>query len=340
VTHVAARLLDAVERALAAVARRAGGERPAVIGVVFHGLFADEREGTCGVVDPFQPLCVGDLRRFIDDFLGHGYQFVSPRQVATGLDARRHHVLLTFDDGYANNLRALPILREFQVPATFFISSNHVAEGRAFWWDVLHRERHRRGVAAGRIRREQVMLKHRPYWDIDAYLRAEFGANALRPVGDTDRPMSPEEVQQCAAEALVTIGNHTADHAILTVLDDEQVGTQVRSCQAYLGGLTGTAPEIIAYPNGDYDDRVVERVRAEGLRLGVVVEQRKNRLPLAPDAALRMARFFIPAGARIIDQSARCRSDLQIRSWLGRAFTRRPAAGARRSSSDIARASG
>ncbi len=49
-------------------------------------------------------------------------------------------VVLTFDDGYLDNLEiALPILREFDVPATIYIATGAVNSDREFWWDDLER---------------------------------------------------------------------------------------------------------------------------------------------------------------------------------------------------------
>lgn len=45
-------------------------------------------------------------------------------------------VVITFDDGYRDNLRvAAPLLARHGLPATFFITSGHVDSGRPFPWD-------------------------------------------------------------------------------------------------------------------------------------------------------------------------------------------------------------
>jgi peptidoglycan/xylan/chitin deacetylase (PgdA/CDA1 family) len=49
-------------------------------------------------------------------------------------------VCVTFDDGYSDNLlNAKPVLEEYSVPATFFLTSGHLAGDRDFWWDALER---------------------------------------------------------------------------------------------------------------------------------------------------------------------------------------------------------
>lgn len=49
-------------------------------------------------------------------------------------------VAVTFDDGYADNLRvAKPLLEKYNVPATFFLATGGLDHRREFWWDELER---------------------------------------------------------------------------------------------------------------------------------------------------------------------------------------------------------
>jgi peptidoglycan/xylan/chitin deacetylase (PgdA/CDA1 family) len=49
-------------------------------------------------------------------------------------------VVVTFDDGYADNLhQALPTLERFEIPATFFLTTGWFGRHREFWWDELER---------------------------------------------------------------------------------------------------------------------------------------------------------------------------------------------------------
>jgi peptidoglycan/xylan/chitin deacetylase (PgdA/CDA1 family) len=49
-------------------------------------------------------------------------------------------VVLTFDDGYADNLHiAQPILEKYSIPATFFITTSCASGDQEFWWDELEK---------------------------------------------------------------------------------------------------------------------------------------------------------------------------------------------------------
>jgi len=49
---------------------------------------------------------------------------------------QNNSIIITFDDGYADNLHnALPILEEFNVPATIFLTAGYVSLNKPFYWD-------------------------------------------------------------------------------------------------------------------------------------------------------------------------------------------------------------
>ena len=52
----------------------------------------------------------------------------------------RRTVIITFDDGYADNFHtALPLLQEADCPATVFVTAGKIGAERDFWWDELER---------------------------------------------------------------------------------------------------------------------------------------------------------------------------------------------------------
>ena len=84
-------------------------------------------------------------RRF-DEHLRALREYASPMQLGELNEALRNDrlpqrsVVVTFDDGYLDNLRnAKPLLERHGVPATVFVASGFIGRKREFWWDELDR---------------------------------------------------------------------------------------------------------------------------------------------------------------------------------------------------------
>jgi peptidoglycan/xylan/chitin deacetylase (PgdA/CDA1 family) len=270
------------------VAPNARAEGDTLVTVLFHSL--------CPNGESMQNVTVEDFRAFVGAMLERGYTPASPEQVDAGLARGGKHLMITFDDGYFNNTLALRVLEQFQVPATFFISSDHVLQHKAFWWDAYSRELSKSGVSALEQQIEIRKLKRLPPGQIDEYLGRRFGQAALRPHGDLDRPFTPDELKDFARSPWVHIGNHTCNHAILTNCTASEIEGQVRGCQRALQDLAGYAPIAIAYPNGNFSQAIVDASRAAGLRLGFGVLPRREKLPLAALSRMALGRFQFEAG--------------------------------------------
>ncbi|TDN38344.1 polysaccharide deacetylase family protein [Hymenobacter sp. UV11] len=314
-------LLHHFSEALALAHGAVRPERPALLVFMFHALFEDAAAMSRHELDPQQRITTAIFAQFVAHFVAHGYQFVTPADVLRGLNPAGKYALLTFDDGYFNNQLALPVLRRYGVPATFFISSHHVLAGQAFWWDVVYRARQRQPLPPAAQLAEHEHLKGMQHAEIDQYLLANFGLEALRPVGDLDRPFTPAELQAFACEPEVTLGNHTAHHAILTNYAPAAVAHELAACQQHLAQLAGPTPRAVAYPNGNTSAAVVAAAGAAGLHLGVTVEPGKNYLPFARHNVdtLQLKRFLL-WGDRDVERQCRLfRADFnlkeQLRSW-------------------------
>jgi peptidoglycan/xylan/chitin deacetylase (PgdA/CDA1 family) len=283
-------------------------EHDGLISVLMHSVFASQEEAASGVMDPQQYITTDTIRQFIEYFKKHDYQFVSPKDVADGLQ-HGHCVMLTFDDGYYNNTSVLPLLEEYCVPAVFFISTHHVRDNKPFWWDVVYREEKKRGRSDIDISEKRRSLKHRPFHEIENTLVESYAANAAQSFSDLDRPFRPDELQSFAKNPYVWIGNHTTDHAILTTLDSQGIHAQITQAQSYLTDLVHEAPLIVSYPNGRYHDNVINVTQSLGISLGITVDQHKDTIPLGEDHRLRLGRFVLWGNKDVGKQCAVFRCD-------------------------------
>lgn len=289
-------------------------EQNALNTYLFHALFQDKAELAQNLADPQQQVTVAMFRQFVAYHKRKGYTFVSPDDVLKGLDPDKKYCMITFDDGYYNNLRALPVLEEFNVPALFFISANHVRLGKGFWWDVAYREGKKAGMSDATIGMEKEHLLTLTDDAIDAYLKTKYGPACFTPAGDTDRPLTPDELNKFAQHPLVHIGNHTCDHAVLPNYDAAGIKEQISKAQEILEDIVGYRPITIAYPCGEFNDTVLQVCQQEGIQLGITVHHAKNFSPALyePINLLTLNRFTIWGNEDLKSQCDFYRSDYHL----------------------------
>ncbi len=289
--------LDRMDRWWANVCAQGRLRRPHVAVALFHVMHRSREEARGHTLASNQQVTMDDLRRFLDAMLRTGYTVVSSDQLRHGSSEGAKQLLLTFDDGYYNNVWALPVLQEFQAPATFFISTSHVLQGKAFWWDAVSRRLLRSGKSRGQVDAALRSLKDLPPQAIEDRVRQEFGADTLAPAGDDDRPFTPGELRDFARDRWVSLGNHTSGHTILTQCSPEEAKDAIRQGKEELEGMAGVAVDSIAYPNGNYSAGVVQAARDTGHDLGFTCVAKSN--PIAPDAGARLTlgRHLIHGGA-------------------------------------------
>ena len=304
-----------------------------LLSFLFHGLFDDLRESDSTGIDLQPGITVEMFECFVEYFQRHSYTFVSPNEVAHGLDPKGKYVLVTFDDGYFSNTKALPVLERFGIPAALFVSTDHVLQGKAFWWDVVERESLKRRLPQHHTNQVHESLKRLRTSDAEAFVEAEFGPRALRPQGDYDRPFKLPELREIAKHPLISLGNHTSNHDILTNYAASEIRAQIESAQEIIESIIGKAPNFIAYPNGEISDEILNAAKDAGMQFGLSVNPGRNRLPIEPGslAAMKLKRFALLGDSAIEPQCRVTRSMFSLyragrslkRNWESR-FTPQP----------------
>ena len=274
------------------------GDRPGLISLLCHSVFTDRTDAHCRDLDPLEDLTLEDYERVFEHFGAAGYQFVGEDQVLAGLDPDGRFVWLTFDDGYYNNFRILPLLEKLKIPAQVYVSTDHVLEGKSFWWDALYRARSRQGRTQDEIHREAEALKRQTNRELEATLVGEFGSGVLTPASDTDRPMTAQEVRQLASHPLIRVGNHTSEHGVLTNYSLPEARWIIEKGESDLRRILGRPCRTFAYPNGDYSETMFETLQALGYAAAISCDFRRDSRAsvLAEKSRYRIGRFYLSGG--------------------------------------------
>jgi peptidoglycan/xylan/chitin deacetylase (PgdA/CDA1 family) len=258
----------------------------------FHGLFASTKEIDLHHIDPQHNMTEAQFSAFIEYFLYHKYRFIKPEDITAGLKKNQSYAMITFDDGYFNNILAIDILNKYKIPGVFFITTSHVMENKSFWWDVIYKYRIKEGRSLTAIRSEQRSLKSFKYDYIDNYIAENFGAKSTTPVSDIDRPFTESELKTVSQSPYVSIGTHSHNHSILINYNKEEILNELSLSGKILTDITGKPPISIAYPNGDFSNLVQEVTEEVGIKYAFTTCPRHNLLPFKDQKLLTFDRYM------------------------------------------------
>ncbi len=58
--------------------------------------------------------------------------------IIAGKEIPEKTIAVTFDDGYEDNyINAYPVLKKYSIPATIFLTTDHIESSKIFWWDKV-----------------------------------------------------------------------------------------------------------------------------------------------------------------------------------------------------------
>ncbi|MGV3772079.1 MAG: polysaccharide deacetylase family protein [Verrucomicrobiales bacterium] len=314
------KLLSGFDRLISKAWLMAHERRGGLINLFFHSLFQDEAELKSGIALPQESITVAQFREIILYYQEHGYEIVSPVQIAEGLNPEKKYLHLTFDDGYYNNIRALPVLKELGGSISVFVSTDHSRLSRCLWNDAFYREARKKGWSQSQIDSRCSALNIKKTELIEKTLEEEFPDISFQPVGELDRFFRPEEMTQLSSTGMFYFENHTRYHAVLSDYSEDQMYAEIYGAQEFLKKVTGRKPVAISYPNGAYFPAAIEAAKRAGLRLGFICEPRKEYAASIQARSMTLGRF-VPDGKKPLrPQLESFRSDLMLTDRLRRSW--------------------
>jgi len=242
--------------------------------MLYHATYADPpreiKEGLHNVRPEIMREQIALLKRH--------FRFVSIDELAA---ARRSRgvAAITFDDAYrCVQEEAFPVLEELDVPFSVFVNGCTL-EGKMLWRDKI-----RYLINHGLADEFQAQAKHtQPVGDKTFYRYTKEAPNNSRLVEEElDAFLSQRDVTLQAADyylsrpddflrhPLVSYGNHTHDHYVMTTLTDEEQYDQIASTHEALARVEGIdRSQVLSIPFGKprhFDHRTATIAREFGYR--------------------------------------------------------------------------
>jgi peptidoglycan/xylan/chitin deacetylase (PgdA/CDA1 family) len=232
-------------------------------------------------------------------YLKDNYNIISLDDLKEAMKSKKlpkKSVVITFDDGYVDNyLNAKPVLEKLQIPATIFVTTDHIGSTREFWWDDLEQifllnetpeelslkmmdkeyswkitdENSKMSVYYDMHKLLKPLAAQERYKIVD-YLREWASVQAhCRPLYSG---MSAEQIKDTEKKGMLTIGAHTVSHCMLAALTPEQQENEILESKKALEKILNHKVKHFSYPFGglsDFDDTSVRIVKDAGFDTAV-----------------------------------------------------------------------
>ncbi len=227
-------------------------------------------------------------------FLKHNYNILRFEEDWSQTD--RDSIVITFDDGYMDNLtHALPILEGENIPATVFVSTGNMEKNCELWWDELETV-----LFTGDIFPKELRLKDDTYgcrWDTATYKQRENCYKALhymmknwitvderetwleqlwkwrsmeKMLEPTHLTLTKDACRKLAMSKYITVGAHTVNHPALAKLPYKQQENEIIDSIRDLEKLLGNEIDMFSYPFGslgnDFDKETEEICKKAGIK--------------------------------------------------------------------------
>ena len=254
------------------------------------------------------------------DYLQQRFNIVSIGEIVAWLrgegDLPRHAALITFDDGYYDNLtHAAPSLKERSLPALIFLTTDHIGRSEPFYWDLAaycfhHSQRDNVDLplvghqswnsTAGR---EAVMrgwieqLKTIPNTELSRHVEKLPDLLDVSVADDafTGLTLSWEQVRHLAAQG-VAMGSHTMSHPILTRISPDQAQNELAGSKARIEEEIGRRVESFAYPNGgaaDFNPAIMALAREVGYAAAFTLLPGARAYRAVQNSPLEIRRIYV-----------------------------------------------
>jgi peptidoglycan/xylan/chitin deacetylase (PgdA/CDA1 family) len=226
-------------------------------------------------------------------------------------EVKPHAIAISLDDGYRSVYElALPVLREFEIPATVFLATDFIENGHHLMtnriaYSLMTTSCTRLTLDVGspleldlsdtgqRLRSARLLkgtVKSMP-WDAveDLVLQLEertsASLSATSQVPDVFRPLTWNQIREMQKTGLISVGSHTHTHAILSRVAPDRIRFELSESKRLIEDRCGVTTRLFCYPNGrseDFSPEVIEALKSEGYVCGLTTVRGDNERQADP----------------------------------------------------------
>lgn len=180
---------------------------------------------------------------------------------------------ITFDDGFENNYSiARPILKEFNIPATFYVTTDFIESNRMSWIDRIEyvielsdqgrfeiqdkfysftNEIESKKNLLNEIRKQLKSQKNIDLDSVATHIQNQLGFKQILSSDDPlDKKMNWQQVSELNNDSLCIIGGHTHTHPVLSNLSDEDSKKEIKTSLEIIHNKIGLQCHHYSYPEG------------------------------------------------------------------------------------------
>lgn len=215
------------------------------------------------------------LERLVLYFKKENYEFISPDRlysILKGGKPDRKFMMLTFDDGYADNYTfAYPLLKRHGVPFAVYVSTGFIDNPELYWWwyplEELVAKNDKLVIKTGgreyafdcanekdkysvffRIRSLIIECDEKQYAVRLRDIFEPYGINVHK--WTAKLRMTWDMVREMSRDPLVTIGAHTVNHFALNRLSEGAAEFEIMESKRIIEKQLGKKVEHFSYPYG------------------------------------------------------------------------------------------
>jgi len=207
--------------------------------------------------------------------------------------------IVTFDDGWKDNYEnAFPVLKKYEISATVFLSTGFVGTDKWFWQQKLgcqiktllnhpqllaEIDREKSGGVIADILKVPSRIRNEPERYLDSIIR-KLKLNmpdkieeiikrieiytGLNRYPSVPQILNKKEIAEMS-ERGIYFGSHGISHRVFTALESSVVDAELRDSRRFIENEGYRFIPVLSYPNGDFNEEIINRAQRWGYRAGV-----------------------------------------------------------------------